>query len=230
MLSEYDYLTVNGELSHHGILGQKWGVRRYQNPDGSLTAAGKKRYQYNEYRLARKTQKLGYKNSYDRMLDYQKKSKIVQERAKELKPLSDKANDLRFKLEDYEERDDVYDEALKKSTELAKKQPDYGKYGEKYDDDLIDFFMYDKDVLKKTANEMNKSDPTYNELRKEYKQTIRDYKSKCKEITDDIIGEYGDNKIRGLGTDMNYREMVHYALTKSSPILDFTYEEEYGRK
>lgn len=28
-------------LEHHGILGQKWGVRRYQNPDGSLTAAGK---------------------------------------------------------------------------------------------------------------------------------------------------------------------------------------------
>lgn len=29
------------ELYHHGILGQKWGVRRYQNKDGSLTAAGK---------------------------------------------------------------------------------------------------------------------------------------------------------------------------------------------
>lgn len=31
-------------LVHHGILGMKWGVRRYQNEDGSLTAAGKKRY------------------------------------------------------------------------------------------------------------------------------------------------------------------------------------------
>lgn len=30
-------------LAHHGILGQKWGVRRFQNKDGSLTAAGKKR-------------------------------------------------------------------------------------------------------------------------------------------------------------------------------------------
>lgn len=31
-------------LSHHGILGQKWGVRRYQNKDGTWTSAGKKRY------------------------------------------------------------------------------------------------------------------------------------------------------------------------------------------
>lgn len=31
-------------LIHHGIKGQKWGVRRYENPDGSLTPAGKKRY------------------------------------------------------------------------------------------------------------------------------------------------------------------------------------------
>ncbi|MBR1703104.1 MAG: hypothetical protein IJ716_14350 [Lachnospiraceae bacterium] len=32
------------ELTHHGILGMKWGVRRYQNTDGTLTEAGKKRY------------------------------------------------------------------------------------------------------------------------------------------------------------------------------------------
>lgn len=31
-------------IYHHGIQGQKWGVRRYQNKDGSLTSAGKKRY------------------------------------------------------------------------------------------------------------------------------------------------------------------------------------------
>jgi len=35
----------NTTLSHHGIRGMKWGVRRYQNADGSLTAAGKKRAQ-----------------------------------------------------------------------------------------------------------------------------------------------------------------------------------------
>lgn len=34
----------NGELYHHGIKGMKWGIRRFQKKDGSLTSAGKKRY------------------------------------------------------------------------------------------------------------------------------------------------------------------------------------------
>lgn len=36
--------SYKDELRHHGIKGQKWGARRYQNPDGSLTSEGAKRY------------------------------------------------------------------------------------------------------------------------------------------------------------------------------------------
>lgn len=46
MTKEYriDDLISSEELYHHGIKGQKWGRRRYQNKDGSLTAEGRKRY------------------------------------------------------------------------------------------------------------------------------------------------------------------------------------------
>lgn len=32
------------DITHHGVKGQKWGVRRYMNPDGTLTPEGKRRY------------------------------------------------------------------------------------------------------------------------------------------------------------------------------------------
>lgn len=37
----------NSQLYHHGILGMKWGVRRFQNKDGSLTSAGKRHLEQN---------------------------------------------------------------------------------------------------------------------------------------------------------------------------------------
>ena len=40
-------MNTNDYLMHHGIKGQKWGVRRFQNPDGTRTAAGKKREKAN---------------------------------------------------------------------------------------------------------------------------------------------------------------------------------------
>lgn len=39
-MERYEY------LAHHGVKGQKWGVRRYQNADGTLTDEGRRRYGY----------------------------------------------------------------------------------------------------------------------------------------------------------------------------------------
>ena len=48
----------NNELMHHGIIGMKWGVRRYQNRDGTLTARGKKRYDKEMAKLKEREQVL----------------------------------------------------------------------------------------------------------------------------------------------------------------------------
>lgn len=219
---------MNDYFQHHGIKGQKWGVRRFQNPDGSLTEAGKKR----EHRIAKRSQTLGYKDDYDRMEEYYKKSKVVQQRSKELASLAEKARNLSLKLDDYKESDKIYDEAEKRSESLAKKDPDYDKTGknEKLNFNIMQYYLYEKDVLSKTADELLKNDKKYTELNKEYKNTIKAYKEKCSAITNDIVGDFGNEKIKGLGTDMNYRELTYYALSNPNTMWMFTWEEDMGRK
>jgi hypothetical protein len=43
-MTEYYGIHYDSVIEHHGIKGQKWGVRRYQNKDGSLTEEGRKRF------------------------------------------------------------------------------------------------------------------------------------------------------------------------------------------
>lgn len=66
-------------LAHHGIKGQKWGVRRYQNSDGSLTAAGRKRYEKDEAKRENKERKQALK-TINRSYKQQKlKEKIMED-------------------------------------------------------------------------------------------------------------------------------------------------------
>lgn len=53
LLKNGDFISTD-ELYHFGIKGQKWGVRRYQNSDGTLTDAGRKRLDKSDYKWAKK--------------------------------------------------------------------------------------------------------------------------------------------------------------------------------
>lgn len=64
----YYVVPYDSELYHYGVLGMKWGVRRYQNKDGSLTSAGKKRYS-KEYKKQAKKVTQDIRNNLGRLSD-----------------------------------------------------------------------------------------------------------------------------------------------------------------
>ena len=64
---EYIDFRHSEELYHYGIKGQKWGVRRFQNEDGTLTAAGKKRYYDQNGELSKHGQKV-YKSASEKIV------------------------------------------------------------------------------------------------------------------------------------------------------------------
>lgn len=66
-------------LEHHGILGMHWGIRRYQNKDGSLTAEGIKRYRTD----------LKFKSKYDRQQAKREAKRANEVKTKSIKELSD---------------------------------------------------------------------------------------------------------------------------------------------
>ena len=79
------YIAKDDELYHHGILGMKWGVRRYQNSDGSLTSAGKHRYNKEMAKL--KSEEKVIKNrekTRDKMAKLETKRKDIEARKKAL--------------------------------------------------------------------------------------------------------------------------------------------------
>ena len=95
-------------LYHHGILGQKWGVRRYQNRDGSYTSAGQKRYSLG--------QQIAKKN-----LDYSKREQERNNRLDEINDYSRKVNrDYRNNVY-YGTRQRQYERRIEGESKSAKK-------------------------------------------------------------------------------------------------------------
>lgn len=63
----------NNDICHHGIKGQKWGIRNFQNPDGSLTSKGRAHYNNDAKKSYKNSEEL-YKNSKKNNVDEYEKS------------------------------------------------------------------------------------------------------------------------------------------------------------
>lgn len=91
---EYEIYNSSDELAHWGVRGMRWGVRRYQNKDGSLTAAGRRRIKAETDKLRAEEQVLknrrATKAKFDRLAA---RRKSVEEQKKELDDADAAAND-----------------------------------------------------------------------------------------------------------------------------------------
>ena len=180
LLPNGDFVSQD-ELYHWGIKGMKWGVRRYQNADGTLTAAGKERLSKS---IAKKPYPTKFTDSIVEVKNYKQNSKSY-------KDAVEKTKDFEKSYKQYQNDKSRWNmEANKKATEK------YGNFTELlFSGDskkLGEYLQFGKDYIKE------KSSKPASIVNKKYEDAVKAAKKAEKEsnkFVDDFLGEYGKMEV-----------------------------------
>lgn len=157
----YNYMSSYDELYHHGIKGMRWGVRRFQNEDGTLTAQGRQRYK--DYRSDQSTRR-----SLTRHVAADKK-KNLKARGEAMNEVTKNYNDAQEQMRkasskvfiSRKKRQELVDEAnanlTKAGEELEKRRADLNRAERIYNKDAEALFKHVDDMTKKYGSENVKS-------------------------------------------------------------------------
>ena len=146
-------LSLEEYLQHHGIKGQKWGIRRFQNKDGTLTTAGRERYltdMANKYNLVDvpKNRDAAWDNAGDMVLAKAPKKEV--KKYLEVNDLDPKEyGRLKKEMQPYVERQKLRDKTQKSNAKAIEK----GNFDLKNDNRA----QYLKDEITKTYSDYKKS-------------------------------------------------------------------------